>query len=269
MTALLKTTNIQEPSSSTVNLALSTSGGVTVGQNLTVTGTTTLSGSTTLPSSTSLTTPTLVTPNITTGLTLTGAAGTSGQYLTSAGSGSAPTWSTPSAGAMTLISTQTASNSSALAWTGLSGYDKYLLSFENLKPATSPSQLLMQFGTGAGPTYLTSGYYYFGSFTGYTGSNVGPTGTYSRNAGYFILEGYYQINSTGITSGTFNLNGFTSGSYQSFNGSSISYDPSAIWEGLFNVAGNTTQTSNVTAIQVYFSGGNITSGTATLYGLTQ
>jgi hypothetical protein len=44
MVALLRTTQIQEPSSATVNLALDTSGGVTVGQNLTVTGTTTLTG---------------------------------------------------------------------------------------------------------------------------------------------------------------------------------------------------------------------------------
>lgn len=48
MTAILKTTVIQEPSSATNNLTLSTSGGVTVGQNLTVTGTTTLTGATTL-----------------------------------------------------------------------------------------------------------------------------------------------------------------------------------------------------------------------------
>jgi hypothetical protein len=37
---------------------------------------------------------TLASPNITTALTLTGASGTNGQYLTSAGSGSAPTWTT-------------------------------------------------------------------------------------------------------------------------------------------------------------------------------
>jgi hypothetical protein len=50
MVALLKTTQIQEPSSATVNLALNTSGGVTVGQNLAVTGTTALSGATTISS---------------------------------------------------------------------------------------------------------------------------------------------------------------------------------------------------------------------------
>jgi hypothetical protein len=44
-----------------------------------------------------LTAPTLASANITTALTLTGAAGTNGQVLTSAGSGSAPTWTTVSA----------------------------------------------------------------------------------------------------------------------------------------------------------------------------
>jgi hypothetical protein len=44
MVALVKTTQIQEPSSATVNMALDTSGGVTVGQNLAVTGTATFTG---------------------------------------------------------------------------------------------------------------------------------------------------------------------------------------------------------------------------------
>ena len=43
-----------------------------------------------------LTSPTLASANITTALTLTGSSGTSGQLLTSAGSGSAPTWTTVS-----------------------------------------------------------------------------------------------------------------------------------------------------------------------------
>jgi len=63
-------------------------------------------------SSISLTTPTLVTPNITTGLLLTGASGTSGQVLTSAGSGSAPTW--------TNTPTLTGTNFTGVPLTGLS-----------------------------------------------------------------------------------------------------------------------------------------------------
>jgi len=55
----------------------------------TYTGTETLTNKT-------LTAPTIASPNITTALTLTGAAGTAGQALTSGGSGNAPTWSTVS-----------------------------------------------------------------------------------------------------------------------------------------------------------------------------
>jgi len=57
---------------------------------VTYTGTETLTNKT-------LTAPVLTTPNITTGLQLSGATGTSGQVLTSAGSGFAPTWTTVSA----------------------------------------------------------------------------------------------------------------------------------------------------------------------------
>jgi uncharacterized membrane protein len=40
------------------------------------------------------TSPTIATPNITTGLTIAGSAGTAGQALLSAGAGAAPTWGT-------------------------------------------------------------------------------------------------------------------------------------------------------------------------------
>jgi hypothetical protein len=58
----------------------------------TITGT----GANVLATSPTLTSPTLASANITTALTLTGAAGTSGQLLTSGGSGAAPTWTTAS-----------------------------------------------------------------------------------------------------------------------------------------------------------------------------
>ena len=56
----------------------------------TITGT----GANVLGTSPTITTATLASPNITTALTLTGAAGTAGQALTSGGSGVAPTWTT-------------------------------------------------------------------------------------------------------------------------------------------------------------------------------
>ena len=63
----------------------------------TITGT----GANVLGTSPTITTATLASPNITTALTLTGAAGTSGQALTSQGSGVAPIWSTIGASAAT------------------------------------------------------------------------------------------------------------------------------------------------------------------------
>ena len=90
-----------------VEISGSTSGTTTL-QATAVAGTTTL----TLPAATdtlvgkattdtltnkTLTAPTLASANITTALTLTGAAGTSGQVLTSAGTGAAPTWTSASA----------------------------------------------------------------------------------------------------------------------------------------------------------------------------
>lgn len=61
-------------------------------------------------------------------------AGTSGQVLTSAGSG-APTWATPSAGALVFLSSQTVTGSpSAVDFTsGISStYDSYFITFENV-----------------------------------------------------------------------------------------------------------------------------------------
>jgi len=89
-----------------IDLSGSTSGTTTL-QATAVAGTTTI----TLPAATdtlvgkattdtltnkTLTAPTLASANITTALTLTGASGTNGQVLTSAGTGAAPTWSSPS-----------------------------------------------------------------------------------------------------------------------------------------------------------------------------
>jgi len=50
-----------------------------------------------------VTNKTLQSPNITAGLTLTGAAGTAGQVLASGGAGVAPTWVTAASGAQDYI----------------------------------------------------------------------------------------------------------------------------------------------------------------------
>jgi len=122
--------------------------------------------------------------------------GTSGQFLTSQGSAASPTWTTPSSGAMTLISTQTASSSASIAWTGLSGYKDYFIIIDNFIPA-SLNPLYMYLGTGAGPTYLTSGYLLVSSYINPGTSAFGGTNTYSGSPStQMILSGGSNIDST-------------------------------------------------------------------------
>jgi hypothetical protein len=190
--------------------------------------------------------------------------GTSGQVLTSAGSSASPTWTTPSSGAMTLISTQTASSSASLSWTGLSGYDKYMLVFKKLIPASN-GFLQLTFGTGAGPTYITSNY----------NTYVNQSGSYVSNA--YIYLSTDAINYLGNTtasgiSGFCYLNGFSSSGNATSTSTVYSDSINAATPpySITNLAGGSTTANsvNITALKIVYSSGNIASGTATLYGIS-
>jgi len=83
--------------------------------------------------------------------------GTSGQVLTSAGA-SAPTWATPSAGALVYLSQATASSSATVdIETGIgSTYNNYMLVASDVYLSTSGSQLLVQMKISG--TYQTASY---------------------------------------------------------------------------------------------------------------
>jgi hypothetical protein len=198
------------------------------------------------------------------------AAGTAGQVLQSNGA-SAPTWVTPSAGAMTLISTQTASASSSIAWTGLSGYTAYLLIIENFVPSTGADQLILEIGTGAGPTYITSGYYCSDMFNA---SNSSPAQGSNQNNG----------TSMDLCSGNTVVSTVASGGLSAvLNIVNMDANPSAdvriLGKVLFptgttifrqNSIGGTVynNTTAKTAIKLSFSGYTIASGRASLYGIS-
>lgn len=203
-------------------------------------------------------------------------AGTTGQFLSSNGS-SAPSWTTPSGGgAMSLISTLTASSSNYLTWTGLSGYDKYLLIYENIVASATSAILWCQIGTGATPTYLTSGYNGISCHTSFNGASAAVTATQdSARAGFLLVSrGNGDYSSSCFINGYAQFNGFTSGVGQSINSQSITTDSINGLYDLNNGGQFQQQTSNVTAIQVFFGNGsatlsgNITSGKISLYGIT-
>jgi hypothetical protein len=195
-----------------------------------------------------------------TGLT---AVGTNGQVLASNGTGL--NFITPSAGAMTLISTQTASNSASVSWTGLSGYNNYVLIFNGAKNATNNQFLLLQVGTGSGPTYITSysDFTYLRIFSGGTYNPLGGSG----QTGVVLAD--EADNSSGIPypSGTFNLNNFTNSLPFSATGNSTYYRDAKIINQIGS--GGLSASGNIyTAIRILFASGNITSGTFSLYGIS-
>jgi hypothetical protein len=170
--------------------------------------------------------------------------------------------------AMTLISTLTASSSSNLAWTGLSGYDRYIVFFENMLPSGNDN-FAVQVGTGS-TTYITSGYYGYGLTLNGT---YGASAVAITNLAQFPLmrQSAITVNSSGEgISGSILFNGFsgsrdlaiTAQTTSQLNGTT-SYGSDI--NGGFAV-GNTTAK---TAIQLFFANGNnITSGKASLYGIS-
>ena len=200
------------------------------------------------------------------------AAGTSGQVLTSA-AGAAPTWTTPSSGAMTLISTQTVSAAAAISFTGLSGYSQYILMVKNIyfSADTAP---MVQIGTGASPTWVTSSYTWTllmnygqdgGSAGGNSSSNAGSTGWTSG-----VLLSI--VNAMGASTASSNskilISNFnTSGPIQfspqltiDANGYSRYFAGSGYWA-------NATALST-TAIRLLSQSGVTITGTASLYGIS-
>ena len=190
-------------------------------------------------------------------------AGTSGQVLTSAGS-SAPTWATPSTGALTLISTVTASNAAtADITTGIdSTYDNYMVLFTGVRPAAD-SELYVTLNVGGsyspGTGFRTTSVGY------YTGSAVTGTSTYTT----FIKLNIYTLGS--------NTPSNANGQFWFFNPALTTTRKNFQWvfEGATSGA-TTTQIVNgagyvedtnaaLTAVRFYASTGNI-NGTFRLYG---
>lgn len=195
------------------------------------------------------------------------AAGTAGQVLTSAGV-SAPTWSTPSAGAMTLITTTTASSSATVDFTGLtSAYKNYLVIVTNAVPATNNAALVFRTSTNNGSSYDSGASNYYSTHTNFgdTAWNYGQT-VDDR----FYINFYGQDNTANIGGTSFTMtivNPSAANRIQWYitgfeNGFSASLG--AFVGGGYRLA----TTGAVNAIRFFFGSGNIASGTFKLYGIS-
>lgn len=187
------------------------------------------------------------------------AAGTSGQLLQSNGA-SAPTWVTPSTGALTLLSTVTASSSATvdIETTFSSTYSSYIIIVSGLVQEDSATNLRGYMKLGG--SYATSGY---NGFVGIPETSFSNT---SEQTAYLMIN-----NNNGTSAG-----GSTNLVVRITNPSSTTLKKQVTWEGsaitssgtyrLLLGGGVNSDTAALTGFRFQIGTGNIASGTFRLYG---
>jgi hypothetical protein len=195
-------------------------------------------------------------------------AGTTGQVLTSAGSG-APTWSTPSSGALILLSSQTVtSNVSSVDFTSgfSSTYDQYVVQYFNVVAASNNANLFMRYYLNS--SLITSGTY------NYSGTYVGTTtvfSAYGNDVTQINLNSAQNTNdSVSNWSGDIsifgaNTNFKVAGQSRSFKNNGSTYGSSQF------VGFSNRTTGSLTGLSFYLASAtsDITSGTFRLYGVSK
>ena len=192
-------------------------------------------------------------------------AGTSGQVLQSNGA-SAPTWATPSSGALTLLSTIIASNASTvdIETTFNSTYDTYMIVASGV---TFDSATTVACRMKIGGTYLTTSTYYY-----HTNVSKSSTSAYEGIFGEAVTSIKVDAGGTGGTNAT-----VTNFVMMVYVPSSTTAYKTISWEGLSN-RGDRAETAKgiarndgtaaLTGIRLYgFNGSSLISGNFRLYGI--
>jgi len=190
--------------------------------------------------------------------------GTSGQVLTSAGTGSAPTWTTPSAGAVTLITATTATAASSVIFTGLSTtYGVYLLEYDSVFASVAYENLALTISADNGATYYSSSYANQGTHT-----IAGTNAVFNSTTATFFYLGPFNGSGTSLSvpsSGSVWM--YNPAASKRFTGQCLSASANGagnIENTVFSFGGP-NGTSPINAIKVIFATGTIT-GKFRLYG---
>jgi hypothetical protein len=183
--------------------------------------------------------------------------GTAGQVLTVNSGATAPEWATPAAGGMTLLSTTSLTGASTTIGSIPSGYRNLHLVVENFKPATDKTQLLLRINGNTGVVYK------------YLAGNTESTSTQAPNGTFIILCGSEIDNTVASNLAIFDLYDYSNSTTWK-----VSRVISAAVDGTTNTSASATHaghifynTTAVTSLVLLFQTGNITSGTAYLYGV--
>lgn len=252
-------------------------GGAAITGNSAVTGTWTTSGALTVSAGgAAITGNSTVTGTLTVSTTLTASSG----FTVSAGAVSLPAGSVADAalalpGAIKLIATQSASASATIDFNASNAasafdgtYDRLVLYVSAAKPATDDVEFWIRIGTGAGPTYQTSGYKWIASLIA-PSDGVATQGSAS--------DTNIKIGNTGVNGAVGNAAGENISATIQFDNPSDANFMQVMFDAAYHRAGNEPSRVSgsghyatagaVTAIRLMFESGNITSGRFALYGI--
>lgn len=163
-------------------------------------------------------------------------------------------------GGLILISSQSASASANISFTGLTAYRSYVLTITTAQPATNNTQLKLFVSNTNGASYAVTGYTNGVNYSVYNSAvitNVSDTTSIPLTNG---------MSNAGVCSANLILHNLGIGTFCVAQGHTSWNDVAAA----ATVAGyltGITGTTGVNAIKLQYSAGNIGTGTFTLYGL--
>lgn len=195
--------------------------------------------------------------------------GTNGQVLTSSGTGSAPTWVTPTPGALTLLSTVTASNSATvdLETTFSSTYDVYIIQATGVTMATNNVGLYCRFKIGG--SYVGSGtpYSYAADHTGQADTSYQINRSTAADQIEVVASGDIGNASTEYTTFEMRIDQVASTAlYKTVTWVGMSLDTGGVYLNQRG-GGRITNAGALTGIRFLSTSGNIAAGKFRLYGL--
>ena len=174
-------------------------------------------------------------------------------------------------GGLLFISGATASNSATVAFTGISStYETYVITFNNVVPASDSVSFNMRTSTDGGTSYESgAGNYRYVAERGSQGG-TGVTGSASATEILLVAAGSGVGSATGegFNGIAYLYHPSNTGLYTSIS-SHGHYQDGAADSLYYQSAGTRIAAADVDAIQFYFSSGNIESGEINLYGMVK
>lgn len=164
---------------------------------------------------------------------------------------------------MVFISQIIASSSATVSFI-LTGYTSYMITVENLQPATDNTDLQVRVSTNGGSSYASGATDYV--YQQLAGIGILPTSGSSGGAAQIVAAASWSNAANEKGGGEIRILGPANTSYTNILGQFVYIDQTPQIR-FANVGGQYSFTTAVNAIQFFFSSGNVATGTFRLYGI--